>query len=118
MLVDGKIYKSCDHYYQICKVTDLTGISSDKLNSGVRNEDGKLILEAQEEKDKKAYSAIAKEIIKAAGVRIKNLIKKMLCFNSRLRKTKLMSGETQKDSRQFRELCTPKPHSLLIFEKR
>ncbi|EFO86093.1 hypothetical protein GCK72_005405 [Caenorhabditis remanei] len=68
VLVDGKIYKSCDHYYQICKVTDLTGISSDKLNSGVRNEDGKLILEAQEEKDKKAYSAIAKEIIKAAGI--------------------------------------------------
>lgn len=70
VLIDNKIYKSCDHYYQICKVIDLTGISSDKLNRGVLDENGKSIIDdvAAEEKEKKAYSAIAREIIKAASI--------------------------------------------------
>lgn len=68
VVIDNKIYKSCDHYYQICKVTDLTGISSDKLNSGVRDESGKPIVEEPVEKDNKSYSSIAKEILKASNV--------------------------------------------------
>lgn len=68
VVIDKKIYKSCDHYYQICKVTDLTGISSDKLNSGVKDENGKPIVEEPVEKDNKSPSAIAKEILKAASI--------------------------------------------------
>ncbi|PIC45974.1 hypothetical protein B9Z55_005814 [Caenorhabditis nigoni] len=68
VLIDNKIYKSCDHYYQICKVVDLSGISSDKLNNDVRDENGKPILDAPVEKDKRAHSAIAKEILKTANV--------------------------------------------------
>ncbi|CAL36504.1 NADAR domain-containing protein [Caenorhabditis elegans] len=68
VLIDNKIYGSCDHYYQICKVTDLTGVSSDKLNRGVRDENGKPIVETIEDAEKKSHSALAKDIIKAANI--------------------------------------------------
>ncbi|CAI2338818.1 unnamed protein product [Caenorhabditis sp. 36 PRJEB53466] len=69
VLIDKKIYASCDHYYQICKVTDLTGVSSDKLNKAVRDQNGKPIVESSGvEKEKKAFSAIAKDIIRASNI--------------------------------------------------
>uniref|UniRef100_A0A1I7U9U9 DUF1768 domain-containing protein n=1 Tax=Caenorhabditis tropicalis TaxID=1561998 RepID=A0A1I7U9U9_9PELO len=67
VLIDGKIYSSCDHYYQICKVNDLTGTSSDRLNKGVRDESGKLIVDS-DVREKMSHSAIAKDVIKAAGI--------------------------------------------------
>lgn len=68
VLIGKNIYTSCDHYYQICKVTDLTGTSSVRLNRGVRDEEGKLISEATEEREKLSHSALAKDVLKAAEV--------------------------------------------------
>ncbi|CAJ0963198.1 unnamed protein product, partial [Mesorhabditis belari] len=70
VLIDGKIYESCDHFYQIEKTRQLCGQSSEKMTATVRDEegkrlDGKVGFRSHEEK---GYSALAKEMLRLAGV--------------------------------------------------
>lgn len=67
ILVDGKIYESPDHYYQIRKVADLVGEVPAKLNATIRNESGKH-LDDFAKTDGKPWSLIAKEAIKGANI--------------------------------------------------
>uniref|UniRef100_A0A8R1HKH9 NADAR domain-containing protein n=1 Tax=Caenorhabditis japonica TaxID=281687 RepID=A0A8R1HKH9_CAEJA len=69
VLIDNRIYTSCDHYYQIRKVIDLTGSETDSMKKSVRDSNGKLLIEEKsDEKEKKAFSAVAKEIIKSEKI--------------------------------------------------
>uniref|UniRef100_A0A1I7XT95 DUF1768 domain-containing protein n=1 Tax=Heterorhabditis bacteriophora TaxID=37862 RepID=A0A1I7XT95_HETBA len=78
LLIDGKIYESGDHYYQIQKVQDLCGTVSDKLietGNSVRDDrgrrlDGKIGFRSH---DDKSFSQLAKEII-----RLNNIDKKVV----------------------------------------
>ncbi|KAK5978994.1 DUF1768 domain-containing protein [Trichostrongylus colubriformis] len=70
VLIDGKIYESGDHYYQIQKVHDLCGTVSDKLTETVRDENGRRLdgkVGFSEHRDK-SFSQIAKEVIRLNNV--------------------------------------------------
>ncbi|KJH46742.1 hypothetical protein DICVIV_07195 [Dictyocaulus viviparus] len=70
VLIEGRIYESGDHYYQIQKVHDLCGTVSDRLTETVRDEqgrrlDGKVGFSGHRTK---SYSQIAKEVIRLNNV--------------------------------------------------
>ncbi|CAJ0608612.1 unnamed protein product [Cylicocyclus nassatus] len=70
VLIDGKIYESGDHYYQIQKVHDLCGTVSDKLTETVRDEKGRRLdgkVGFSEHRDK-SFSQIAKDVIRLNNV--------------------------------------------------
>ncbi|KAK6055938.1 hypothetical protein COOONC_06559 [Cooperia oncophora] len=70
VLIDGKIYESGDHYYQIQKVHDLCGTVSEKLTETVRDENGRRLdgkVGFSEHRDK-SFSQIAKEVIRLNNV--------------------------------------------------
>ncbi|CAB3404060.1 unnamed protein product [Caenorhabditis bovis] len=69
LCIDGDIYTSCDHYYQIQKVKDLIGSIPEKLEHTIRNQDGKYKTPTGEAPvEKKSASALAKEILKEAKI--------------------------------------------------
>ncbi|WKX93963.1 hypothetical protein Q1695_011322 [Nippostrongylus brasiliensis] len=70
VLIDGKIYESADHYYQIQKVRDLCGTVSDKLTETVRDESGRRLdgKVGFSEHRNKSFSQIAKEVIRLNNV--------------------------------------------------
>nr|CDJ84798.1 Conserved hypothetical protein CHP02464 domain containing protein [Haemonchus contortus] len=70
VLIDGKIYESGDHYYQIQKVHDLCGTVSEKLTETVRDENGRRLdgkVGFSEHRDK-SFSQVAKEVIRLNNV--------------------------------------------------
>ncbi|KAL6733371.1 hypothetical protein Aduo_004021 [Ancylostoma duodenale] len=70
VLIEGKIYESGDHYYQIQKVHDLCGTVSDKLTETVRDEKGRRLdgkVGFSEHRDK-SFSQIAKDVIRLNNV--------------------------------------------------
>ncbi|KAE9419558.1 hypothetical protein Angca_006611, partial [Angiostrongylus cantonensis] len=70
VLIEGKIYESGDHYYQIQKVHDLCGTVSDRLTETVRDDQGRRLdgkVGFNERRDK-SFSQIAKEVIRLNNV--------------------------------------------------
>ncbi|CAJ0567828.1 unnamed protein product, partial [Mesorhabditis spiculigera] len=70
VLIDGRIYESCDHYYQIEKTQQLCGKTSDKMTATVRDSTGKR-LDGQtgfRSHEEKGYSALAKDMIREQGI--------------------------------------------------
>ncbi|KAJ1366645.1 hypothetical protein KIN20_027365 [Parelaphostrongylus tenuis] len=70
VLIDGRIYESGDHYYQIQKIHDLCGTVSDRLAETVRDEQGRRLdgkVGFNERRDK-SFSQIAKEVIRLNNV--------------------------------------------------